>query len=693
MTLTVPKAGVVAGRSASPRIVASDTGAAIADFGQVMMGVGTAMENDRLEREMARSRVDMMEGLNSLRLEFEQIGDPDVIDRDFKPRTDELRDRLFETMDPKNRIDAMIMFDELRVPHSAALGVRAVEQRQSQQMATLMRTTDTVVRTAATADPQTQATYQAQLDDHLDHLVSIGVLTPEEAEVRRWQAGADMEAARATRLLSDDPARLIAAIDAGEFGRMDPTQAQKFRAQASSAERAATAAVMSEVSRAEKERISVAKDTLAEGIAVMRKGRAWSGMMGAESLLSDPAIAALPEAREFAYTAVLFEQKPEFAVLPMTEKKRLLAEAEAQPIGEAFEADLVEAMRAQIAADEAGFATNRFAYAAEIGLKPAPDLPDPQNATPDELIAGLRDRHRYSQSLQQSGFVKDVVLFAPDEKDAWARLVTPDKSPADRARIAGVLSVAFGTGAENAAAELGADPLFSYVGGLLAHGGTETLARQVFDGQRAIDAQDVKMPGVAERRQEFFVNFTSLFEDGTRVEFGDDTPQRDQIIAAADALYAYRARGNADYSDGQMKESAYLQAVHEVMGGSGSYETRDARGGIQDVLGHLTLMPPGVAGDDIEAALDFMQSAGKNASLAKGLWQKISMAGNVPAVGGEPIDRGTWPHLRLRAVDQSAYEIQVFNPATERFEAIWGDDGQPFYLNVDTLLTKIGGTR
>jgi hypothetical protein len=690
MSLTVPKAGLIAGRAAQPQIEASQAGAAIARFGDVMMQVGTGIENDRLEREMGRSRLDMMEGLNTLRLEFEQMGDPDAIDREFAPRSEALRTQIMDGIDPKIRDKAGLVFDELRQSHGFALGARAIDLRQSERMAGLMRATDVTVRTAASSDPNTADAYLAQFNDHLEAEVAAGVISPEEKQQRWMQALADVDSVKAQRLLADDPAALVAAIESGGLAGMDPERAESFRTRGISAVSAAQAKEKSEADRAEKERVASARDVLKEGIAVYGKGRDWSGTEDAEVLLQDPAIAALPEAREYAHAQLLHRSKPGFSALPLAEQRAQLAEAKARPIGESYEADLVDAMQASINAAEKGFAQDRFAYAAEIGLKPAPELPDPEASAPEDMARGLLDRKHYAISLRDAGFTEDLKFFSPDEAEAWKAAADPAKSPAERTRLATAFAVAMGPEAEDASAEIGADPLFTYVGGMVAATGNATLARQIFEGQRALDSQDTRMPAAPIRRSQFFRDFSGVFEDGTVTGRHDEAPRRDAVIAAADALYAYRRRGDPDAVDNVLNEDVYRQAVHEVMGGSGTYGTRSARGGLQEVRGRLTQMAPGLNADEVEDGLSMLREQIADPRLGDTALSDFSATGNVPTAGGQSLNPSTFDAVSLRWVDGTAYELVVENPATGRLEALYGHDGMPYLLDLSKVTDKGG---
>ena len=57
--LTVPRAPTTVGRSATVRFEDPGTGQMAAQFGNRLLEFGTALENDRLDREMSRIKVDM----------------------------------------------------------------------------------------------------------------------------------------------------------------------------------------------------------------------------------------------------------------------------------------------------------------------------------------------------------------------------------------------------------------------------------------------------------------------------------------------------------------------------------------------------------------------------------------------------------------------------------------------------------
>lgn len=694
MTLTVPKAGVIGGATASPPVEASQTGNAIADFGNVLMQVGTRVRQEREQRGLGRTRVEMMQGFNDLQTEFDQIGDPDRIDTEYAPRVKELRDRTLANVPESVRAEAELAFDEMSIAHQTRQGRRAVGLRQSAEMANVMAAGDELVRAASIGDADTQAAYQDQMNDQLDNLVARGVMQPDEAQRVRSQVGGQMESARATRLLSDDPDALVQAIDEGEFTTLGGDQLQGWRARAVSASRTNAARADAEGKRARAEFLGQVSQLAKDGTAVLRKGQPYARAAEVADLLAVPEIAALPEVQEYAATVMLTEQRPEIAVLPLAEKRKLLAELEKQPLDKPYEADTVTALRGMIEADEKRFREDPLGHAAEIGLKAAPELPDPTTASPDELVTGLRSRAQYARSLEAGGYVDRGAsrIFTPTEREQWGKLVAQEQSPEVRARMARDLATALGPQAEAAAQEIGADPVFTYVGGGLANGMAERVGREIFEGQRIIEGQQVKMPAVPDRRQSFFGAFSSLFFDGVADGWSDQSGARDQITAAADALYAYRTRGKVatgETSDGQIVETDYLQAVHEVMGGTGRYNKRDARGGLQEVRDQITILPEGVSGGDVEDRLDDLARTMDIPDAANVVLRQIGISGNRPDLGGQLPDSTSLGKMHLRAIGGDQYVLTWPNRETGDLTVVMGDDGNPFVLSLSALL-KMG---
>lgn len=698
--LTVPRAGIDPGRAAEVRLETPQTGAALANFGQTMANVGNALEADRLDRQMRRLQVDLTRDMNNLQLELSQIGDPDQLEATYTQRRDALRKSYLEgvtedgraRVDPRNAENFGLAFDELAVRHEFQIGRQALVGRFAQREATYFEYADAATTAASTADPDTREHYLAEGYAQIDALVQSGAITADEAARRKIGLRGDMSNAAATALMAEDPEAFLDAAQAGEFDGLGGERLSQYRARAEASMIANAKAAQVEADRQRAEMKSRAKAVFSEGVKVYGAGRDWSNLASAEAFLADPEIADTPEARAFVQAQALHLAMPEFSKLPASEKRRLLAEEEAKPIAEGFESDVAAAMRANIEADEKGFAADRFARAVEMGFNAAPELPDPAGADSASLAGALQERAYYSASLTEMGYVDDFQMFSPAEAEAWKAHVSVDAPPAERARIATAIAGAVGPEADRIAAELGADPVFSYVGGLIAAGGSERLAREIFSGQRAIAEKDVQMPPVTDRRQMFFGEFLGLFGDGTEAGMLDESGIRNQIIGAADALYAYRGRGRGDDFDGTIDEDLYLQSVHDVLGGTGDYDSSKATGGIQEIRGAMTLIPPGVRGADIEDALDFVRDAA-GTDFGKDFWREVSASGAAPVIGGAPLsDRAnaaTWDRITLRASGPGRYNLVLRVDEDAPLEYVMGDDGAPFELDIAPLLTRM----
>ncbi len=706
MTITVPSAGISAGRAAQVRLEAPDTGATIAGLGERMLQMGQALEKERLDRQLARSRLDMMKGLNGLRLEAEQSGDPDGIGPAFEAGATELRDTILGSLDPRVREDGALIFDELSYGHMANVGARAISLRQSQARAILDETETTVVATGGLSDPQTQADYLAEYDRSVDVLVANGTLTPEEAGQRRRAVREGLDTTAMTRLLSENPDSLVAGIDAGVIGgNLEGPARESWRARAvgASAERAARAGV--EATRAEAARLDAAADLFRDGIAVTRKGQPFARFGEAVTALADPAIAALPEAREYAHAVALAQTMPGFNVASLTDKRAMLAAAKAAPKEKGYEADVVPAMEAAITAHEAGLKDDFYGYAEAIGLTPVAPMADP-TAPGADLVASLTARAREARALGQTQVAggKPVPFFRPAERDAWKAAVGPDVAPADRLRVAEAIAALPRADAERAMAEIASDPVFGHIGtGMAALALPRPTALAVFEGERVIARGDVKLPPVAERRNAFFQEFSALLSDGTGPTEFDETTERDALIAAADALYAYRMRGTD--TDGSYDAATWNQALHEVAGGSGTYDGSTADGGVQSLSNaqgsYAVFLPKGVNATQVETALDVMtENFGAAAAVAdapgwsariEGYWRELSADGRVPSLGGKPVDAATLRRMRLVSVGGTKFRLEATDEKSAAPVALVDATGDPIFLDMTKLLRRYGG--
>ena len=707
MSLTVPRAGLQAGRSASIRINEPQIGNAVAQFGDVMREVGGALEAERLDRTRARDRLALTQAMEDLSLQADQVGDPDELDALWKQGVAERRKAYLETVDPQLRPQAELEFDARVQPYGIQIGRRQLGLMNDQRMATYTQAREAVVRQAATMEPDAAAQLLATHDAEIDGLVQRNLMPADRAMAERMAVRAEAETVRATRLLDTDPAALVTGLDAGAFPNMDPRQAETFRSRGTSAIAAEQARQATAAKAENGARISAARDVLKDGSEVFRKGRAFSRQSEADALLADPEIAALPEAQAYARSAMLFEQMPGFAPLSLAEKDRLISEVEAQPIDTPDAARVVEAMRENRTAHREAVRKDPWAYGASVGVVAPQPLPDPSDAG---FAPALQRRRADMARLEASGIIDGPApLFTPAEAEALAPLAAPTASPAERAGFAaGLAQLLKPEDMDRAASLLKADPVFGYVGTGLAAGELPPVtARQIFEGQRAIDSKDVSLPAIQDRREPWFESFADLFEDGTRIigyrpngepiVADDETGPRDRILAAADALYAFKVRGDlANTKDGKLSATHWQQALHEALGGIGTVGGSDARGGIGEVRGAKVLLPPGVSAVEvqgglirIETALGSAPYAANDPGRAGRILADLSPGGQPPQIGGQDMDAATWRRLRVKSTGDG-FALIWTNTETGRENIVTDAAGDPWIIDPARLIRGAG---
>ncbi|MGS4947436.1 hypothetical protein ACVDG3_18310 [Meridianimarinicoccus sp. RP-17] len=695
MTLTLPRAGMTGGRSADIRIEAPKTGAAIQQLGQVVQQVGNEVERRRLDSAASRLDVDMTRDINALRLEFEEYGDPDRIDAEWAPRVQALKQQYLtgQTDTGRPRVDPKLaerfstQFDALTDRHAFALGQKALAIQQSQQVANFIEQRHLTVSQGAMMDPDTRNTMYASLDAKIDEQVAAGITSPAAAAEEKLAFRAETERAAARLLIDSDPQLFRDLYDDGEFNNIPAEQRASLYATAGSKIAADAARAQAEADRLAKERQVEIGNELTEATRIAGQGRVYANEA---AMLTDDAFMAHPAAEGWAQQVLLRDTMPDFARLTPTEQAERIAAEAARPVPNAEQLKILDAMRAAHDMAKSGWNTDPIQHAQDIGLGQPPALPDPMTAAPDDLIMSLDQRNRWAASLVEAGYLDEPVLFTKEERAAYTKAADPSQTPEVRARLAASFAAATGESALELAEEIGGDPLFAYVGGLMAFTGNEDLARQIFEGQRAMDNEDVPLPPRSQRRQEFFVELSGLFDP----EF--EAGQLDQVITAADALYTFRARGKDERSDGKLSPTLYLQAVHNVLGGTGNYGNNNAVGGIMKFRDLPTFVPPDIRHKDITQAsgrisrmLRLSDEYGR-ANLDS-LFERISFSGNTPSFGGEPMNLQTWYATKLVSLGGDRYMFHYDHPKDGPLTAE-GADGADYVLDLRKLLQEFAAT-
>lgn len=231
--LTVPVSRADPGRAARPGPMPTagiEAAGAAADFGDVMFRVGTAVETDRLDREMQRLRVTAMRDVGQLRGEVGAIADPDAAERAWSDGLAALRERYAtpdETgrpaLDPKNADRFAPVFDEIATLHAVPLGRRLVGARQAQRVEFERERRAAATEAYATAPDEISAAEVADWffqgiggeDDPTEFFPDLH----RDRIMDEWQDEA--ETARAGAALAADDAEFYAAPDPDEAARID----------------------------------------------------------------------------------------------------------------------------------------------------------------------------------------------------------------------------------------------------------------------------------------------------------------------------------------------------------------------------------------------------------------------------------------------------------------------------------------
>lgn len=587
--ITIPLAEIAGGRAASPRVIDPELSSAVAQFGQRVAQIGDAMETDRLDREMIAARSGMNRDLGQLRQELAAGGDPDGIDRGWTERSAELRQQYIGQADPRNQARLGLAFDELADQNALALGARALDLRQSQRRALLDDQAYTYVSGAAAADPETRGKAYGQLADSVAEAMHAGTISPEAGAQILRNARDDGERAALTGRLASDPDGALTDLEKGTYAGLDPLYVEGAKVQAKAAISAREAAAAKAAEQAADKAQREIGDRLDVVIGNARDGRVTTEEA---ALLADPEVQENPKFAEAKAAVDLRNAMPQFALLSPRDQAAMIASEKAKTVGTRYDARVLEQMQASAGENAAAWAKDPIGRAqAVLPAKPA-ELPDPANAAPADLATALAARRGYATDLARQGYTDAPVYFSAAERASLAAAAGTSADPARRTALAGAFVTAFGRDAPRALREIGADPVFAHMGGLVAAGGNPNFAAEAFRGQQALAAKVV---------QPLKPELQRAAVQETLGDLVDQPDEQASIVQAADALYAARARGvDPDSNEGQQ---LYTQALQEALGAGVKGRNQAQSGGVQKVRSAPVILPIGITSAEVETGL------------------------------------------------------------------------------------------
>jgi len=613
MSLTVPEAGLTAGRAAQPQYEAPRTGEAIAGFGEAIKGLGDRIEKQRLDLEWGRAQLDMTRDLNNLRLKYEQMGDPEAINNGWATDVAALKQSYLtgKTDAGGARIDAKIApqfdlaFDDLAQKHAFALGSNVIALRHNQTIAANVVYRAETAKQAATTDASTRTTIYDQYAARQRQMAKDGLIPYDQAErdILDFKSGGDGNAA--FQMLSTDPQGLIDHLDAGELPNLTPEDRLSWKAKAENqiTIAAGKAAKAAEVQAGIDD--NALQDDLKNGIALMGKGLAWDG----EAKLKDPTVRArFPDlvAQATDTQALRDEHAP---ILLMTREQLVTAitDAKSRPYSKDYQGKRVETLEARLKDYDTAWTKDQVAAARAAEL-PVPDLAPFDPANPAAFAKSLADRASFGAWAEGKGYVPkgQMRLMSDAEAADLKPAIAPTAEPATRLAAATALaSLPDGKG-DGVAVAAGATPAFLFGMGLIGENADPSLVTSMLRGEAKLDAKTVAMPADKD--------LILAFNTATQGIFADDPGAQKEVMAAAGALYADQATGldpetikAGGWTDSVAAQDAYGQAVQRALGGSVDTAGNMTIGGLQDVAGYPVILPTGMSAGQANTAWNGMQ--------------------------------------------------------------------------------------
>ncbi|MBT9385469.1 hypothetical protein KM176_16465 [Pseudooceanicola sp. CBS1P-1] len=318
-----------------------------------------------------------------------------------------------------------------------------------------------------------------------------------------------------------------------------------------------------------------------------------------EALLDDKGVWSLQpdKAREAAAKIQLRDAMPDFRSMLPAERKAIIEGEQQRTLHYGYEPDLLKAMKSVDTSMTAALDKDPIQYFSDFmpdDQKP-PTLPSDMS-DPGATIAAMTARRDYAKKMQAEGYTAVPIFLS----DAEVKLLTPHfadgADPAAKAALAKLFVAGFKEDAGAALKEVKADDVTQHVGGLMAAGVGDDLAQKALVGQQMIEQGQVMLPPKA-------ASVASISPEIVDA-LGPAAYAMGATLKTAKALYAVDAKGVDPTSDDAKKlmASSLQQALGFEQRRSGRYGTT-ATGGVQEVNGHQTLLPPGISPKDVEAGI------------------------------------------------------------------------------------------
>lgn len=558
---------------------------------------------------MSQARVQATEELGRLTVEFENDTNVTGLAQRFDSASDEVLQSIAKTL-PEGRMreDFITDFRQMRAPRTTAMMRREVALTRDAGRAQLnagLRTYQTQAAQAPDADSQAAVFAQAAQD--IGAAQAADWISAQEAEALLNDVITGTADTAAITALQDDPAGFLERADEGEFSALDPKQLATYVGRAKTAVAQETARLERQAALVEKEQAALLRADVDDAVEIIESGRAYDGI---DTLLDRAS--GTPEERRLKATIAASLTEGNFATLTPADQLAVINTVKATATNDPDDVDRLDRLRAMHAKTVESLEADPLTHVASRRLADiaAIDLQDP---------ATIRRRVAQAEAVAVD-YNEGRVLryFTNAERDAFQAELSRADADGQMALATGIVN-GFGDRAPVALAEIGEnDPIFAMAGRLVMTTNELAPARTMLQGRQMIaDKTGAKIDKTA--RQAVSSMIVSAFPSA-------DRQRATTLLSAADAHFASAGLGvDPDATDAELR-NAYLKSVQAV---SGQVRRNGViYGGLQEVNGRMTLLPPSLTAD---AAEDLLAGA-TAADLAQ-----AAPTGNAPLWGREPL--------------------------------------------------------
>ena len=603
MPLTIPRAGIDAGRAANMAgqpLQIDPAAEAMAKLGDVITQRASAWQAENDAMILNRMNVDMARDMGRAQLELSQSNDPNI-DQLWQAKSAEIRAKYLNAPNLHTglREKATMVFDNMATRHELAIGQQAIALRNSYREANWMTQRETSMAEAASAPQETLDDLLMAGENAIRTKGQANGTPPDQIEAEVQTYVKDIMLSRAKGDIARDPEAFLANAD--QYQSLGAVQADLILdAEVAIAARREKEAKAQE--QAIKEQQTAIGDALKDGMASFALGRQWTGEVDDK----DPAVTNHPLYPQYAAAKGLRDDKITIGLKTPDELQALIEAERAKPIGSAWQNDRLKLLQDTLEATKTAWAKNSVDAAKAAGLLPADDVLQFDPANPQAFAAGLAKRMMFDDTVRPKYTRFGQGLFGSDEAPALQAIMAPEKDAAPKVALLQSLAVQRAPAAQvdAALAAIGGGAVEKRALRLLRDTGDAALVERVLRGQQQVKLGVVSLPPEKARQM--------IFAEATGRVF-DDSPQlAQQIMESASAVYAAEAAGvNPDgdnsiipFASDTAAQDMFRAAVQRVTGVASDANGEPVIGGLQEVNGAKVVLPQGVHRSEVEEALD-----------------------------------------------------------------------------------------